>query len=445
MDRRRAFLTFALLVLALAMAAALRAAPLSDGGLLEDVRNPEIYLPLLFTALLMLFLGWLFGPAVHFLKACARALREKPSQAPVEPRHEPFSDVFNRAEKPEESPAAAPAETGHKNRFEPFACVNEDNVRRLACMFMLRKENPRVIAVVAGSLKPKLARGLLTALPADLRAKVAVEALVVRQMGREQIMALDADIAENIDFVVGGIAPTAAMLEDADAAVRDDILAHIRTEKPALYEGVRRRILLFEDLADFPDREMQSIVRELKTQAMARALQGAAPAVCAKFFSNLSAGAAALLKESMESAQGLDRTQIEEERVGIMDVVKALDRQGRIGARNRAEVAGGDIIESGQEQPGADPEQARAYYDAAIRYYHSGPAEAAVPYFEAALQLDPSFWQAHQYLGGLLYHQGRVAEAMEHYEKILQYNPDPELKTWLEESRAKEISDGRSE
>ena len=53
--------------------------------------------------------------------------------------------------------------------------------------------------------------------------------------------------------------------------------------------------LVFDDIARFNDRDMQVIVRELKTEVMARALHNAPPEVVQKFFSNMSVGAASLL------------------------------------------------------------------------------------------------------------------------------------------------------
>lgn len=440
----------------------------------DDLKKPQVYLPLLFAALLLLFLMWLFGPLWRFLRAYVQALREKPAaEVNVESKIEqPDQNEdqnaleeagkldINLTRKPDEPPPPPPEEDEDMKKFEPFSYITEDNVKRLSYMFILRKEEPWVIAVVASYLKPELARMMLTALPVELQAKVAIEALTVRQVTRDQVIAIDGDIKENVDFVVGGMERLTAMLDEADTTTRNNILTYLKNEKPMVYEAVRRHILTFDDCVSFPDREMQVVVRELKTEAMARALQGASPEVVNKFFSNMSAGAASLLKESMEYASGLTPAQIEEERAKILDVVKALEKEGKITVRQKGEEGGYDLVEGMQEElgamerrqqrfaqartktaayqqapasaPAADPAAAQQYYDAAVQYYNAGQAEAGVPYFEAALQMNPQLWEAHQYLGGILYQQGRTAEAMEHYEKMVALNPDPQLKQWLD-------------
>ncbi len=437
----------------------------------EDLKKPSVYLPLLYAFLLLLLLLFLFGPLRKFLSAYIRAMLEKRSsdvnmndvtgkegeegegEGDDALTQEGKLDI-NFTRKPDEPPPPPPDEEDEMKKFEPFAYINEENIKRLAYMFILRKEEPWVVAVVASYLKPDLARQLLTSLPVDLQAKVALEALTVRQVTRDQVIAIDGDVKENVDFVVGGIERLVVLLDESDSATRANILNYLKNEKPLVYEAVRKHILVFEDIASFPDRDMQTIVRELKTDLMARALTGAPPEVLNKFLSSMSTGAASLLKETMEYSQGLNPNQIEDERSKVMDLIKALEKEGKISVRKQGQ-QGYDMVEGMQEELGAmerrqkrfqsarkaqadvsptatDPAKAQAYFDAAVSQYQAGQMDAAISYFDAALTLNPLLWQAHQYLGTLLYQKGDVQSALSHYEKVLEINPDPQLKAWVE-------------
>ena len=437
----------------------------------EDLKKPSVYLPLLYAFLFLLLLSFLFGPLRKFLSAYIRAMLEKRSsdidmndvtgkegeegegEGDEALTQEGKLDI-NFTRKPDEPPLPLPDEEDEMKKFEPFAYINDENVKRLAYMFILRKEEPWVVAVVASYLKPDLARQLLTSLPVDLQAKVALEALTVRQVTRDQVIAIDGDVKENVDFVVGGIERLVVLLDESDSATRANILNYLKNEKPLVYEAVRKHILIFEDIASFPDRDMQTIVRELKTDMMARALTGAPPEVFNKFLTSMSAGAASLLKETMEYSQGLNPNQIEDERSKVMDLIKALEKDGKISVRKQGQ-QGYDMVEGMQEElsaqerrqkrfqsarkaqsdispTSADPAKAQAYFDAAVSQYQSGQVDAAVSYFEAALTLNPLLWQAHQYLGTLLYQKGDVQAALSHYEKVLEINPDPQLRAWVE-------------
>lgn len=442
----------------------------------EDLLNPEVYIPLTFASLLLLLLLFLFGPLARFFRQYVEAIREKPAaEVNVESTIEPPEDKKGEDDNPlggenslditmqRKAPEPPPEEDESMKKFAPFTYITEDNIKRLVYMFMLRREEPWVIAVVVSYLRPDFARQVLTALPIQLQAKVAIEALTVRQVTREQVEAIDKDVKESVDFVVGGMERLTAMLDEADGLTRNNILNYLKNEKPSIYERVRKFLLVFEDVVNFPDREMQIVVRELKTENMARALQNAPPEIVNKFFSNMSTGAASLLKESMEYTKGLTPAQIDEERAKIIDQVKVMEKEGKVAVRQKADE--GIDLEGMQEEvsaaqsrqqrfaagrgrapeadparaapspaapPRADPAQAKAYLDAGVSYHDDGQLEGCLQYLEYALSLDPGQWQAHQYLGSALYQLGRTAEALAHYEKLLEINPDPELRRWVE-------------
>jgi len=448
----------------------------------EDLKHPWVYLPLLYAILILLFLMFLFGPLWRFMSQYIHAMRERPAaevnvESKIEQPDEDEGEGDDQLEeegklditlqrKPDEPPPPPPEEDEDMKKFEPFAYINEENIKRLAYMFLLRKEEPWVVAVVASYLRPDYARQLLTSLPVEFQARVAMEALTVRQVTREQVVAIDTDVKENVNFVVGGLERLITMIDEADTATRNNILNYLKNEKPLVYEHVRRHLLVFEDTAGFPDREMQLIIRELKPEGMAKALQNAPPEVLNKFFNNMSAGAAAMLKEAMEYSQNITPTQIEEERAKIMDTVKVLEKEGKIAIRNK-EGGGYDLVEGMQEelsaqtkrqerfaaakkknepaalpgggqeaQPAADPAQAQNYLNAGVSFHDAGQFEQSVPYLEYALTLDSNLWQARQYLGSALYQLGRTPEALTQYEKMLEAHPDPQIQQWVESFKA---------
>ncbi len=221
------------------------------------------------------------------------------------------------------------------NETRPFHYLTEDNITRLAYMFILRKEEPWVIAVVATYMNPELARKLLLSLPAELQSKVGLMGLTIRTLTREQLTAIDEHVKANVDFIVDGMERLGGELERADFETRYNIVTYLKTKKPEIYEELRRHYPTFEDLAAISDRDMQSIVRNLRTEHLARALQKAPPGLINHFFSNMSAGAAVLLKESMSYLERLGDVEIDRARFELLDVVGGLERAGRIAPRGK--------------------------------------------------------------------------------------------------------------
>lgn len=461
-----------------------KAAPFNEGKArewIDDLKEPKVYLPLLYAGLLLLLLMFLFGPFSRFLRRYVEALAQKPAaeinvESNIEAPEEEGGGGGGGAGGPEKSlldimlghkpPEPPPEPEDEMKKFEPFSYITEENLKRLVTLFLLRREEPWLVAVVLSYLRPEYARKVLTALPVELQAKVALEALTVRQVTREQVTAIDADIKESIDFVVGGIERLTKMLEEADGATRTNILEHLKNEKPVIYERVRKSILLFEDIASFPDRDMQTVVRELKTENMARALQNAPPEVVNKFFANMSAGAASLLKESMEYVKELTPAQLEEERTQIMDRVKAMEKEGKITVRKGAEAEDfQEVLEVSVRRPSAgrspargasaeeeasaasaevpaapDPEKARRLFDSGVRLHGEGSLDEAVKNFRQALECDPELWQAQQYLGTAFYQMGRTSEALIYFEKVLAHHQDPQLQAWIEGLKANQTT-----
>ena len=471
----------------------------------EDFKKPSVYLPLLYALLLLLFLSFLFGPLRRFFKQYVAALREskkgeyevlnKAEDKEEEDGENEGDDTLEELTKgeldimlgrkpPEPLPAPPEEDEDAMKKFEPFTYITEENFKRLANLFLVRQDEPWLVTVVLSYLKPEIARATLTLLPVELQAKIAIEALKLRQVTREQLMAIDADVKESVDFVVGGMERLTQMLDEADTLTRANILEYLKNEKPDVYQRVRKFILTFEDVVTFPDRDMQTIVRELKTEAMARALQGSAPDVVNKFLSNMSAGAASLLKESIEYAAGLTPAQVEEERSKIMDVVKVLEKEGKVNVRQSrgdafsgfheevasdqgekyaprtraaeqavatllgtggAPMGGGALAAAPHAAPAqpalpapvqavspAQAEAAKPYLDAGVVVLDAGRFQEAAQYLEYALAQDSTQWQGRQYLANCYVQLGRNADAIAQFEQVLLVNPDPGLRQWVD-------------
>ncbi|MFA6433150.1 MAG: FliG C-terminal domain-containing protein [Elusimicrobiales bacterium] len=431
----------------------------------DDLRRPGVYLPLLYAALLLLFLFFLFGPLWGFFRKYLRALAAKPGAEVnidqkmeegggggkgegTEEGHQQIDMNFlqKEAEKKEE-------EDELMKKFEPFTYLNEENLTRLIYLFLLRKEDPWVIAIVLSYLKPELARQALSMLPMEMQSKVAMDALTVRQVTREQIEAIDKDVRENVDFVMGGIERLTKMLEDSDPGTRKNIIEYLKTQKPEIYEKVKRLVLMFENIVNFPDRDMQTIIRGLSNEDIAKAVIKADPEIVNKFFSNMSQGAVTAIKEIMEYSGEVTPGQIDEAQMRIMDAIKSLEVEGKINVRQQsgqevyiiegAEMSSGDqrlakfrnISKPSGEPAAAAPAEAAAqfqqYLAAGTDFYNQGRYEESLQYLEYAAGLDPSSASAQQYLGAAYYALGRTSEAILAYERYAGLSNDPAVAEWL--------------
>lgn len=428
-----------------------------EGHLVDDFRQPMVYIPSLFALLVFLFLMFLFGPLASFMRGYVRLLeRREGTEVNVEsefknPEDEGPGGPGGGAMGALEGEMASLEKEGEggeeeMQKFEPFRYVNEENIKGL--IYLLKREEPWIISVVLTYLKPELAQKVLTSLPVDLQARVAMETAVIREVTREQVVAIDQEIKERVDFVIGGIEPLVNMLEEAKPDVRESILEYLRNEKPEVYEKLRKRLLLFEDLPLLPDKVVAMAVRELKPSEIAVALKEASPEIENKIFANLSSGAVNLVKEELELSAETSLEEVERERQKILAVIKRMETEGKVAFREKPQATIIDGIEEdevkaqermrawrapageGAAQPGEPPP-----YERGLALYNEGRYEEAIGAFQAAVGERQDFWEAYQALGGAYYALGRLSEALWAYEQVLALNPSPEVEEFVRSMR----------
>ena len=439
----------------------------------DFIKDPKniLYSVLLF--LFFLLLVWLFIPLTSFFSNYLKAMKEKGGiEVKMDSTSEETAENDDKngagGKLDEENLNGEEAKEGEEEmakKYAPFEYINEENLKRLLGVF--RKEPPQVIALVLSYLKPELVRQIYAELPVDLQVRVAAESSAVRQSTEEQVRMVDENIHAKIDFVVGGVDNLIRILEEVDFKIRDNILEYLMNHKPQIYEKVRASILLFDDFAHFPDLAIQTILRELKTDQLAKALRNASPEMTNKFFSNMSQGGAALLKEEMEFGRPITEDSIEQERQMILNKVKELEKGGKITIREKIKIS---VFESEdatsplnpsltdeptfssktntpntlqntknapmqppQNEPNPNPD-AQNYYSYGDQLYQQGQYTEAISYLQYAIQVDPQMAQAYQLLGHCYYSSQMMQEALQQYEIALNLSPnDEELKTWIEQ------------
>ena len=162
------------------------------------------------------------------------------------------------------------------------------------------------------------------------------------------------------------------------------------------------------------------------------------------------------LKESTGLRPSSDaRIKIEEERKNLIDLVTKLDNEGKITVRKKAK---GGILD-GEEaadssgrclavlssaapfaakprEPAGDPVKAKECLRAARRFTNRARLAEAIQQFHFAIQAQNTFWQAYQYLGAAYTAQGMAPQAAGAYERMIELNPDPALKSWVTQWKA---------
>ena len=110
----------------------------------------------------------------------------------------------------------------------------------------------------------------------------------------------------------GGIPAVAAILNGVSTAEEEKILAQLAEVDEELAEKIRDNMFVFENLLKVDDRGIQSLLREVPSDLLVKALKGTSDEVQKKLFDNMSRRAAVLLKDDLDASGPLRVAEVEE-------------------------------------------------------------------------------------------------------------------------------------
>ncbi|MCD6139070.1 MAG: flagellar motor switch protein FliG [Deltaproteobacteria bacterium] len=224
-----------------------------------------------------------------------------------------------------------------KNRKNvPFSCLEGMDTRTLAGF--LKGEHPQVVALILAHLRPKRAAEILSELPDEMQADVAVRIVEINQVPAETIDELDRTIAKEfgdlgdsrISRRIGGVSALADILNEVDRTTEQNVLSSIEEEKADLAEEVRQMMFIFEDLVKVDDRSMREILKQVEMQQLTVALKTASEEMKEKIFSNLSERAGSMLREDMEVMGPVRLAEVEQAQQNIIKAARQLEAEGKI-------------------------------------------------------------------------------------------------------------------
>lgn len=206
---------------------------------------------------------------------------------------------------------------------------------------ILKDETPRAIALALQFLEPPQAAAVISLLPVEKRTEVAIETATMEQpdakelAGLEQrIKAIFMEMSEGspslYDRPFGGIDELAEIMISLDPDTSKELLTSLESRDPELAEELKQRILQFEDLMYYHDKDVQAILRKVEYADLARALKGASPGVIEKIEKNMSEKGIARLKEDMEAMGPQAIRAVGEAQQKIVQIAMDLEAEGEI-------------------------------------------------------------------------------------------------------------------
>jgi len=202
---------------------------------------------------------------------------------------------------------------------------------------ILEDEHPQTRAIALLMMSAETASSVMGEFSEEDR-----QDLVLRMARTESVPSDLADEVENAMYAalkkrgskntweVDGVTRAAKMVGRFDRDSQEDLFDHIEGEDAELSELLRKKLVVFDDLATLEDRAVQSVLKSVERSVLVLALRGASPALSDLFTRNLSSRARQDVLEEIELLGRVPRNQVDGAREQIVEHVLDLVENGAI-------------------------------------------------------------------------------------------------------------------
>ena len=202
---------------------------------------------------------------------------------------------------------------------------------------LIRYEHPQIVAIVLSYLDADQAAQVISNLPeagrADLLMRIASMDSVQPQAMKELNDILEVQLrggSKGQAADLGGVKVAAEILNFVERSAEAEISEQIMESDPELAERIQDWMFVFENLADVDDRGIQSLLREVSSDALVLALKGTDETLQEKIFANMSSRAADMLRDDLEAKGPVKLSEVEIAQKEILTIAKRLADEGTI-------------------------------------------------------------------------------------------------------------------
>jgi flagellar motor switch protein FliG len=200
----------------------------------------------------------------------------------------------------------------------------------------LKNEYPQTIAVILTRIRPDHAARVLALLPDDLSIDVVSRMLKIDSVQKEALDHIEQTLRS--EFVATLSTTTkrdphetmAEIFNSFDRHTESRFLAALDISAKESAHRIRSLMFTFDDLAKLDTAGIQTLLRVVDKDTLARALKGASEPIRDYFFTGMSSRASKLLTDDMQSLGPLRLKEVDEAQQKMVNVAKDLADKGEL-------------------------------------------------------------------------------------------------------------------
>jgi flagellar motor switch protein FliG len=210
-------------------------------------------------------------------------------------------------------------------QVKPFEFVRKADASQL--LNFIQDEHPQTIALILSYLPAGQAAQIISALPPDRQADVAMRIATMDRTSPDVIKEVErvletklASLVNQEYNVIGGVDAVVEILNTVDRGTEKHIMESLEIEEPELADEIRKKMFVFEDI----------LLRDVDNSDLAIALKGANEQVQNAIFNNLSKRLASMIKEDMDFMGPVRMKDVEEAQQKIVNIIRKLEDSAEI-------------------------------------------------------------------------------------------------------------------
>jgi len=202
---------------------------------------------------------------------------------------------------------------------------------------LLKNEHPQIVASILVHLERDQASEVLKQVPERMRNDVLVRIATldgIQPQALEELNQVLSRVLAGGEKVkkasLGGAKTAAEILNFLGSAIETVAIESIREHDGELAQKVLDQMFTFENVNDLDDKAIQTLLREVQSEALIVALKGADQALRERVFKNMSTRAAETMREDLEAKGPVRLSEVEAEQREILKIVRRLADEGQI-------------------------------------------------------------------------------------------------------------------
>lgn len=202
---------------------------------------------------------------------------------------------------------------------------------------LIRNEHPQIIATILVHLERYQACEILGHFSDRLRNDVVLRIATLDGVQPAALRELNDVLTKLLTGneslkkkPMGGVRAAAEILNFFTGENEASVMANLKSYDEDMAQKIMDEMFVFDNILDIEDRGIQTILREVQSEALIIALKGSGAELREKIFKNMSQRAADMLREDLDAKGPVRLSEVEARQKEILAIVRRLSETGEI-------------------------------------------------------------------------------------------------------------------